>query len=254
MLNFESNGHNIESIGRHFENKRWNIESNGQNIENREQNFKSNGRYLVNNLLFLQYIPVHMLHFHSLNNLVSSGFARKQFIYDHSKFYRVKTCLSERNILDLDSCINNYMSNNQFKRGELYSFITGKASTAIARRLQKKFNTANLNITIEQWSVLYHLWKQDGISQQELGNASFRDKPSITRLVDNLEKLQLVKRVPSESDRRMNMIYLTKQAQKLQEQTMELANQTLNEALEGVSPDRIDVCREVLQLVYDNLK
>ena len=157
-------------------------------------------------------------------------------------------------MVSLVSCINNYMSNNQFKKGELYSFITGKASTAIARRLQKKFNTAGLNLTIEQWSVLYHLWKQDGISQQELCNATYRDKPSITRLVDNLEKLQLVKRVPSESDRRMNLIYLTKQAQRLQDQTMDLAGETLNEALTGVPPDRIDVCREVLQIVYDNLK
>ena len=146
------------------------------------------------------------------------------------------------------------MSNNQFKRGELYSFITGKASTAIARRLQKKFNSAGLNLTIEQWSVLYHLWKQDGISQQELCNATFRDKPSITRLVDNLEKLQLVKRVASESDRRMNRVFLTKQALKLQEQTMDLASETLNEALEGVPAERIEVCKEVLQIVYDNLK
>lgn len=146
------------------------------------------------------------------------------------------------------------MSNNQFKKGELYSFITGKASTAIARRLQKKFNSAELNLTIEQWSVLYHLWKQDGISQQELCNATFRDKPSITRLVDNLERLQLVKRVASDSDRRINLIYLTKQAQKLQEDTMALAEQTLNEALETVPPEKIEVCKEVLQVVYDNLK
>jgi len=146
------------------------------------------------------------------------------------------------------------MSNNQFRRGELYSFITGKASTAIARRLQKKFNTAELNVTIEQWSVLYHLWKQDGISQQELCNATFRDKPSITRLVDNLEKLQLVKRVSSDADRRMNLIFLTKQAQKLQEQSMGLAEETLNEALQGVPPERIEICKEVLQIVYDNLK
>lgn len=146
------------------------------------------------------------------------------------------------------------MSNNQFRKGELYSFITGKASTAIARRLQKKFNTAGLNVTIEQWSVLYHLWKQDGISQQELCNATFRDKPSITRLVDNLEKLQLVKRVSSDADRRMNLIFLTRQAQKLQEQSMELAEETLNEALQGVPPERIEICKEVLQIVYDNLK
>jgi len=146
------------------------------------------------------------------------------------------------------------MPNNQFKKGELYSFITGKASTAIARRLQRKINQAGLNITIEQWSVLYHLWKNEGQSQQQLCNATFRDKPSITRLVDNLEKLNLVKRVASETDRRINLIYLTKQGQKLEEQTMQLADETLNEALEKVPAYKIDVCKEVLQIVYDNLK
>src|ERR1041385_9259954 len=156
-------------------------------------------------------------------------------------------------LLILDSCINNYMSNNHFKKGELYSFITGKASTAIARRLQKKFNATGMNLTIEQWSVLYHLWKQDGISQQELCNATFRDKPSITRLVDNLEKLNLVKRVASDNDRRINLIYLTKQGQKLEEQTMTMAEETLNEALRGVPGEQIDVCKQVLQIVYDNL-
>jgi DNA-binding MarR family transcriptional regulator len=145
------------------------------------------------------------------------------------------------------------MRNNQFKRGELYSFISGKASTAIARRLQKKFNHCHLNLTIEQWSVLYHLWKEDGKSQQELCHATFRDKPSITRLIDNLEKLELVKRVADEKDRRINKVYLTKTAQKLQEQTMHLAEETLNEALAGVPPQHIDLCKEVLQKVYDNL-
>ncbi|MDE3248378.1 MAG: winged helix-turn-helix transcriptional regulator [Bacteroidota bacterium] len=145
------------------------------------------------------------------------------------------------------------MPNNHFKKGELYSFITGKASTAIARRLQKKFNTAGLNLTIEQWSVLYHLWKEDGKSQQELCNSTFRDKPSITRLVDNLEKLKLVKRVSSAEDRRINKIYLTPEANTLQERTMHLAEETLNEALQSVPPAQIEVCKAVLQIVYDNL-
>ena len=146
------------------------------------------------------------------------------------------------------------MPNNQFKKGELYSFITGKASTAIARRLQKNFKSANLDITIEQWSVLYHLWKEDGLSQQPLCASPFRDKPSITRLVDNLEKLKLVKRVASKNDRRINMVYLTKEAIQLQEKTMELANKTLNEALMGVTNGQIEIAKEVLKLVYDNLQ
>ena len=146
------------------------------------------------------------------------------------------------------------MPNNQFRKGELYSFITGKASTALARRLQKNFKQNGLDITIEQWSVLYHLWKNDGISQRELCNATYRDKPSITRLVDNLEKMKLVRRVPSKDDRRMNLVYLTDAAKALQEGSMELANLTLNEALTGVSPADIELCKSVLQKVYDNLK
>ena len=145
------------------------------------------------------------------------------------------------------------MPNNQFKKGELYSFITGKASTAISRRLQKNFRDAGMEITIEQWSLLYHLWKKDGISQQQLCEHTFRDKPSITRLVDNLEKQKLVRRVASKDDRRINLVFLTDAAKQMEENLMELANQTLNEALLGVTNGQIEIAKEVLQKVYENL-
>ncbi|MDB5230882.1 MAG: transcriptional regulator, MarR family [Chitinophagaceae bacterium] len=145
------------------------------------------------------------------------------------------------------------MPNNQFKRGELYSVITGIASTAVARRLQKNFRQAGLDITIEQWSILYHLWKEDCLSQQQLCNRTFRDKPSITRLIDNLEKQKLVKRTAAKEDRRINLICLTDTAKGLQDKTIELANNTMNEALDGVSKEEIEMVKLVLQKVYNNL-
>lgn len=145
------------------------------------------------------------------------------------------------------------MPNNQFKRGELYSVINNMASTAVARRMQKNFRQAGLEITIEQWSILYHLWKDDCLSQQELCNRTFRDKPSITRLIDNLEKQKLVKRMPSKEDRRINLVCLTETAKAMQDVTIELANQTMNEALAGVNKDEIETVKTVLQRVYDNL-
>ena len=145
------------------------------------------------------------------------------------------------------------MSNNQFKRGELYSVINGMATTAVARRLQKNFRNAGLEITIEQWSVLYHLWKEDELSQQELGTRTFRDKASITRLIDNLEKLGLVTRVASTSDRRINKVCLTETAKPLQQLTYELANTTMNEALQNISKEEIEIVKTVFQKVYDNL-
>ena len=142
----------------------------------------------------------------------------------------------------------------QFRRGELYFVITGVANTALARRLQKYFREAGLDITVEQWSVLVHLWKEDGVNQQELCNKTFRDKPSITRLVDNLEKLRLVNRVAGKDDRRINYIFLTEEARNLRDKTMDLANTTLMEGLNGVSEEDVEVVRRVLSQVYDNLK
>lgn len=146
------------------------------------------------------------------------------------------------------------MPYNQFKRGELYSVLTGVASVAIARRLQKNFRQAGLEISVEQWSVLYHLWKEDGLSQQELCVRSFRDKPSITRLIDNMEKQGLVKRMPSSTDRRVNLVMLTDISRQLKDSTTELANTTMNEGLDGVTIDEIETVKKVLQQVYDNLK
>ena len=146
------------------------------------------------------------------------------------------------------------MPGSHFKRGELYSVINGMASTAVARRLQKNFRAAGLDITIEQWSVLYHLWKEDCLSQQELCHRTFRDKPSITRLIDNLEKQKLVKRISSSEDKRVNQVCLTETAKEIQELTLRIANETMDEALVGVSRDEIELVKQVLQKVYDNLK
>ena len=145
------------------------------------------------------------------------------------------------------------MSVNHFKRGELYSVINGMASTAVARRLQKNFRNAGFDITIEQWTVLYHLWKEDGLSQRELCNRTYRDKPSITRLIDNLEKQKLLKRSSHKNDKRINLVCLTEAGKALQEATLDLANQTMDEALVDVRKDDIEIVKKVLQQVYDNL-
>jgi DNA-binding MarR family transcriptional regulator len=60
--------------------------------------------------------------------------------------------------------------------------------------------------------------------------------------------------VASKNDRRINQVFLTEQGRKLEEETMNVANNTLNEALESVPADKIEICKEVLQIVYDNLK
>jgi DNA-binding MarR family transcriptional regulator len=49
------------------------------------------------------------------------------------------------------------------------------------------------------------------------------------------------------------LVYLTDTAKPLQQITYELANKTMNEALQNISKEEIEVVKNVLQRVYDNL-
>ena len=53
------------------------------------------------------------------------------------------------------------MDVSEMYHDEFYSFLTGRVSTAIGRRLQRNFKLIGLNITAEQWSVLYFLWNAE---------------------------------------------------------------------------------------------
>src|SRR5690606_26631425 len=135
-----------------------------------------------------------------------------------------------------------------------YDFITGKASIAIVRRLHRNFKSNNIEITAEQWSVLFQLWEKEGLSQQEIANKTFKDKPSITRLLNNMEKLNLVVRVPHQSDKRTNLIYLTQKGKDLKKRSIKQADITLQEALKDVSEENVQICYATLQKVFENLK
>ncbi len=136
----------------------------------------------------------------------------------------------------------------------IFAILNGKVSAAINRRLIRNFRENSLEITPEQWTVLLFLWEKDGVSQQELCNATFKDKPSMTRLIDNMERQNLVVRIASKNDRRTNLVYLTRQGRELQDRASSVANRTLKEALAGLTIEELRVSQEVLRKVFSNAK
>ncbi|MBR6285721.1 MAG: MarR family transcriptional regulator [Bacteroidaceae bacterium] len=136
----------------------------------------------------------------------------------------------------------------------IFAILNGKVSAAINRKLNRNFRQNNIDITPEQWTVLIYLWEKDGVTQQELCNATYKDKPSMTRLIDNMERQDLVTRISSKSDRRINLIHLTKTGRELEEKSRYVANRTLKEALQGLSIDELNISQEVLRKVFTNTK
>ena len=137
---------------------------------------------------------------------------------------------------------------------EFFSFLTGKASAALGRRLQRNLKNEGITITSEQWSLLYYLWIEEGRTQQELACLTFRDKPSISRLINNLEKIKLVMRVNDKEDKRSNLIFLTKQGRLIKEKCMQQAKLTISQAFESLNREDMLHAKHTLEVLYENLK
>jgi MarR family transcriptional regulator, organic hydroperoxide resistance regulator len=129
-----------------------------------------------------------------------------------------------------------------------------QADRHLINRLQRNFQDSGFDITVEQWKVLLNLFIKDGQNQQELSELTEKDKTSITRLVDGLEKRNLAVRIPDRSDRRNKLIYLTPKGKNMQNELVYNAEKTLVQALKDISEQDIEICRRVLCVIIENLK
>jgi DNA-binding MarR family transcriptional regulator len=69
----------------------------------------------------------------------------------------------------------------------IFAIMNGKVSAAINRNLYRNFRKRLLISVRSNGRYCYSLWEKDGVTQQELCNATYKDKPSMTRLINNME-------------------------------------------------------------------
>ena len=136
---------------------------------------------------------------------------------------------------------------------DILSIINGSVSAIINKHLNRKFKTAELNITTEQWGVLICLWKQDKQTQQAISDSTNKDKASITRLLDSLEKNSLIERKSDPSDRRINMIHLTDLGKEIEIKAMALVQEEIEIAFAEIDQREILRLKEILIKVLTNL-
>jgi len=146
------------------------------------------------------------------------------------------------------------MAQHKYILEESLGYAMGRATRSLGALVNRNFARAGYDVTCEQWSVLVNLGKKNGQSQQDLAGLICKDKTSVTRLIDNMEKHSLVVRIPDKNDRRQKLIYLTKKGQDLQEKLVVVIQKTLVEAQKSINIKDIETCKKTLHRIYENTK
>ena len=141
----------------------------------------------------------------------------------------------------------------KLKKNKTVLDAIGMAYFALRRRANRLIGESDTDLTLEQFIVLHVLGAEEGKNLKDLAEIIDREKTTVTRMIDGLEKRNLVVRIPSREDKRQKLIYLTALGKELCSE-MEHFKPILEKlAIRGISNKDIDTTFKVLVKMSENM-
>lgn len=144
------------------------------------------------------------------------------------------------------------MDTQKFVIEDCMGHVIGRTVQSIKNLIFREFKAKNFNITPEQWAVMSYLHKEDGLYQKQIADFLFKDKPTVTRILDILEKRNLIIRISDEKDRRKFKIYLTQDGKDTVTRLVPIAKEVQLKIKENISQDEIEILKNILNKIYIN--
>ena len=139
------------------------------------------------------------------------------------------------------------------RKTEISGFIIERTAKRMKQSFKKILKEQHAGITVDQWVVLQELQKEDGLSQFEIATQTFKDAPTVTRIIDLLCKKQLLERLPDAEDRRKFNIFLTKKGKAKIVQVLPMVESFRARAWDGLSTSEINQLKNSLNTIFKNL-
>ncbi|MDP6908096.1 MAG: MarR family transcriptional regulator [Flavobacteriales bacterium] len=129
----------------------------------------------------------------------------------------------------------------------------GKTMKHIDLYLNAKLSEKGISLTRQQVILMKILFHEGALPQQDLAFITERDKTSLTRLVNGMEKKNLVARIPSTEDKRVNLIHLTKNGERVLNETAPVLLSIVDEVQKGISKKDQKTVIEVMKKIQENI-
>lgn len=140
---------------------------------------------------------------------------------------------------------------------ESVTFKTVNELIGVIHRYMRRFLETNMKkfmITPPQFEVLVTLWAEDGVVLSELGRRLSRDGPTITGIIDRMEKKKLLVRKRSLRDRRVIQVYLTPMAWEIKENLMKMQTEAARDIAGSFTEADVETLEKLLRKVLCNVE
>lgn len=111
---------------------------------------------------------------------------------------------------------------------------------------------ASFGLGSGQHIFLFHLYRHNGTSQDELSRALELDKATTARALQKLEEKGFVNRVTDEKDKRINRVFLTEQAYAIQEELQSFSKEWRSILVSDFSPNELTDLKYLIEKIALN--
>jgi DNA-binding MarR family transcriptional regulator len=146
------------------------------------------------------------------------------------------------------------LSNRQLHKADIPGFIIERTAKRMRRSFKQVLLRLGAEVTIDQWALLYELDREEGLSQLELATRTFKDAPTVTRIIDKLCAKRLTERRADPEDRRRFGIYLTTQGHTKIQYILPAARAFREKVWDGLEDKEVEHLTKVLNKVFKNLE
>ena len=133
-----------------------------------------------------------------------------------------------------------------------------KIDHIISRKMDAAvISSINDNLTVSQAYVIDFIFNQCNkkeIFQKDLEKEFDLKRSSISLMLNNMEKSDLIKRVPVTEDARLKKIILAEKSIKLNEKISEAIDSIENKLSEDITLEEIEIFQRVLSKIRNNLE
>jgi DNA-binding MarR family transcriptional regulator len=133
-----------------------------------------------------------------------------------------------------------------------FFYTLEKAIKVYRQFFQNSLKNAGYSITLDQWLVLNMIIDFPGITQTEIAERVFKDKASITRIIDLLEINEYVSRKPHPTHGKMIQIDITPKGMETVENLKKDVPLFRDVALKNISDENKKAIQSTLNLIINN--
>ena len=124
---------------------------------------------------------------------------------------------------------------------------------SLIKYFAKELTRNGINLTPEQYLVMDILWDAEVMSQQAIADIIQKDKNSVTKFIDSLEKKGLVYRQVNKTDRRVNNIVVSEEGMRLKARTTEVAIGMMRNVLKDIKEEDLMALDKVMNQIKENI-